>query len=263
MANVSVAKRTLMSPLQKSISTISFMMGRSPAWCTPTPRLSISRTRSTCGRLASEPLSRETHFSKKTWIWLFSLAVVRSRECMASAAASILFLEKQNTTAGRRSPFFRMVSRSASWLFSLFQPPPPRPPGCAGVLAPALPGEPRPRPWLPPPLPVGRAAFASLFVSGAASSFFLESAARLSPCGRNVSWRQIGKRLPPWKRLCSRGTGRRCVPVTWISLRLVRPTQLANSSTLGTVALSRMMLTWAGSMMITSSQTTPRSASFT
>lgn len=36
------------------------------------------------------------------------------------------------------------------------------------------------------------------------------------------------------------------------------PTQSANSFVFGTVAESKMMLTWSGSIMITSSQTTPR-----
>ena len=40
--------RALMTPRQKSSSTSSFTIGSSPAWCTPSPRLSSSRTRSTC-----------------------------------------------------------------------------------------------------------------------------------------------------------------------------------------------------------------------
>jgi len=42
-----------------------------------------------------------------------------------------------------------------------------------------------------------------------------------------------------------------------MSFFLVRPTQLANSLVLGTVAERRIKVTWSGSMMMTSSQTTP------
>ena len=65
------------------------------------------------------------------------------------------------------------------------------------------------------------------------------------------------------KRKCSRGTGRLYVEMTKTRFFLVRPTQSANSNVLGTVALSITMPTCSGSMMMTSSHTTPRSASLT
>jgi hypothetical protein len=37
-----------MYPWQKSISTVSFMMGSRPAWCTATPRRIKSRSRMIC-----------------------------------------------------------------------------------------------------------------------------------------------------------------------------------------------------------------------
>mmetsp|Transcript_16645 Transcript_16645/g.42686 ORF Transcript_16645/g.42686 Transcript_16645/m.42686 type:complete len:323 (-) Transcript_16645:661-1629(-) len=272
MAKVSVANRTLMRPRQKSISTTSFMMGSSPAWCTPMPRFSISRTRSTCGSALSVPFSRDRQRSQNTWISLFSLATVRSIALSPSADASIRFLEKQNTATGSSSFFFRMWISSDIWLFSLFMPPPPLPPRPPKEPPeeppPRLPaGAPRPprpaRPAPPSPRPVGLAAFNSLVVVGGASFLALDAAACLRPPRSKTSPAQTRKRLLLKKTWCSSGTGRRVVPVTWICLRLVRPTQSANSITLGTVALSRIMLTCAGSMMITSSHTTPLSASLT
>mmetsp|Transcript_8517 Transcript_8517/g.31191 ORF Transcript_8517/g.31191 Transcript_8517/m.31191 type:complete len:387 (+) Transcript_8517:1060-2220(+) len=66
IANVSVENRTFKSPRQNNISTISFTIGRRPAWCTPRPRLSNSRTRSTCGSLRSGGDSLERQRSQNT-----------------------------------------------------------------------------------------------------------------------------------------------------------------------------------------------------
>jgi len=51
------------------------------------------------------------------------------------------------------------------------------------------------------------------------------------------------------------------VALLLLLLLLSYPTQSANSMVFGTVAESRMTFTCAGSMMITSSHTTPRSRS--
>lgn len=44
---------------------------------------------------------------------------------------------------------------------------------------------------------------------------------------------------------------------------LVRPIQSQNSTVLGVVAERKIIFAWSGNMMMTSSQTTPRSVSFT
>ena len=62
---------------------------------------------------------------------------------------------------------------------------------------------------------------------------------------------------------CSRGTGRLSVETTYTRRCFVRPIHSLNSTVFGVVAERKTMDTCSGSMMITSSQTTPRSMSFT
>ena len=54
MENVSVAKRTLMSPSPKRISTTSFSRGRRPPWWIPMPRFRRGRRASTWGSVWSD-----------------------------------------------------------------------------------------------------------------------------------------------------------------------------------------------------------------
>ncbi len=57
----------------------------------------------TCGSSLSLPFRRERHLSVKTWISLFSLAVVRLREPRPSATASILLEGKKKRENGSKT----------------------------------------------------------------------------------------------------------------------------------------------------------------
>ena len=270
-----------MTPRQKSISTISLTMGNKPAWCTPSPLLNSSRTLSTCGNLRSPGLSRLKHRSQKTCMSCFSAVVVRSRPVSESTIASMRRRENANVTIGRSSRLSSARMSSTHAFLSRprapelmppdapppLPPRPPNPPPRPGCLLPELPvglEAPRPKPRPKPPRPAAGPP-------PPPESFFLlllsASTALLYPAGRKVSlsptlWKSLSL-SPPKYSTCSSGTGLLLVPVTNTFLRLVRPTQSANSQTLGTVALSSTKPTCSGSMMITSSHTTPRSASFT
>ena len=87
IANVSVENKTFTLPRQKSISTISFTIGSKPAWCTPKPRESSSRTRVTCGNVLSAADNRDNAFSQKMCVSCFSFWFSTSRLCLDSAFA--------------------------------------------------------------------------------------------------------------------------------------------------------------------------------
>ena len=129
MAKVSVVKSSLMRPRAKSISTHSFMMGSSPEWCTPSPRLSSARSPTICGSRRSVPLRRRTAASMNRWIAPFSRAVVRSVDASPrNATSSQRFLEKQKQIVGSSCSFCSSATRLVHTRLSSGDVPPPERP---------------------------------------------------------------------------------------------------------------------------------------
>ena len=222
-----------------------------PAWCVLMPRTLISLTCSTCGSTRSCLCSRLMAALKNTRMALFSACDVRSTLCSRYALSSHTRLLKANTTVGSRDSACRVASsadrvarlecewrttpRRSNWRrFSL-------------VLSSAAP---RHTPTWNRPAYVQR-THTSHHARHAAghntprkrmhrqwSTGQREACAQRQAAGGvccvcagvcGATWSQNVNSLPLTNSWCTSGTGRLSVVMTWIFLRLMRPTHEANS----------------------------------